>query len=111
MKTITIPINTDAMARLDYGQSIEGDLKELELTHSAFYAIWQSGFFMEINIALDVMIDDYEDEEIIGEKKLLKLREVIIKFIDLHQEIKEFREILSKTDEAITYKTGVFFFF
>ena len=105
MKYITVPINKEAMIRLDYDQNIEGDLVEITITEEELDSLWK--LFLKLNLLLDIHIDDYETEEVTDYKKLLEMKEILIaNNTDYLTE-----KILHLIELAIDYKTGIFFFF
>ena len=107
MRYITVPINKEAMIRLDYDQNIEGDLVEIIVTDEEVLSLWRRGLFAELNSQLDILIDDYEWEEVTDYRKLLKMKEILIaNNTDYLTE-----KILHLIELAIDYKTGIFFFF
>ena len=107
MKYITVPINKEAMIRLDYDQNIEGDLVEIIVTDEEVLSLWRRGLFAKLNSQLDILIDDYEWEEVTDYKKLLEMKEILIaNNTDYLTE-----KILHLVEFAIEYKTGIFFCF
>ena len=105
MKYITVPINKEAMIRLDYDQNIEGDLVEIIVTEEELDSLWK--LFQELNLLLGIHIDDYETEEVTDYKKLLEMKKILIaNNTDYLTE-----KILHLIELAIDYKTGIFFFF
>ena len=107
MKYITVPINKEAMIRLDYDQNIEGDLVEIIVTDEEVLSLWRRGLFAKLNSQLDILIDDYEWEEVTDYRKLLKMKEIIkANNTDYLTE-----KILHLVELAIEYKTGIFFCF
>ena len=109
-KTISVPINSDAKYRLDMGQERDGDLVEKDLTLDDFDILFTSGWVKEINDTLGVNIDDYEDEHISDEHK-------IIKFIDISNNyfkrfnIYLFKSIAELAGIGLEKKTGISFYF
>ncbi|HDL8787539.1 TPA: hypothetical protein PXS75_002325, partial [Yersinia enterocolitica] len=49
MKSITVPVSTEAMNRLDFDECIAGDLIEMNLDEPEFEKIWNSGVFDKLN--------------------------------------------------------------
>ena len=69
--------------------------------------MWRRGLFAKLNSQLDILIDDYEWEEITDYGKLLKMKEIIkANNTDYLTE-----KILHLVELAIEYKTGIFFCF
>lgn len=110
MKCITVPVNKDAMIRLDYDECIKGDLIELYLDSMDFDKLWASGVLKKLNDSLHIMIDDYESEEIIGNDNLLRAQQIVREIINQHHS-QVLNKLLILIDQAIECKTGIFFFF
>ena len=69
--------------------------------------MWRRGLFAKLNSQLDILIDDYEWEEVTDYRKLLKMKEIIkANNTDYLTE-----KILHLVELAIEYKTGIFFCF
>ncbi|HBO21360.1 MAG TPA: hypothetical protein DD649_00530 [Providencia sp.] len=110
MKIITIPLSEEAMHRLDYNESIDGDLLELELSDNQLHILNKINLFETINYKLGLNIDDYEDESLHDMNKIESLNE-ILKSV-LNEENKNIIDsILELTNMALSRKTGVFFYF
>jgi hypothetical protein len=111
MKTICTPKSPEAMERLDTDSCIDGDLVELELPQDSFERLWNSGLFDELNRALSILIDDFEDEKIVGElvdEAIL----VLDRFIDSGKAPQNiFLEIRRLLNVAKKSRTGLFFYF
>nr|WP_314679165.1 hypothetical protein [uncultured Capnocytophaga sp.] len=105
MRYITVPINKEAMIRLDYDQNIEGDLVEITITEEELDSLWK--LFLKLNLILGIHIDDYETEEVTDYEKLLKMKEILM----TNNTDKLTEKILHLIELAIDYKTGIFFFF
>ena len=113
MKTICVPINKRALSRLDYGQNVPGDLIEIILSDDDFYKLREKGFFDNINVLIDSMIDDFEDEHILDTSQLSKVINSRVFERGSHNEalFKVVVEIKRLFDEAMKRKTGVHFYF
>jgi len=57
MKVISVPVSLEAMKRLDYDLSIDGDLIEINLTNELYDEIWKLGFFNEVNSVINKNIE------------------------------------------------------
>ena len=107
MKTITVPLSMEAMKRLNFDCNIAGDLIELDISPQ-FYKLFTNGFFSEINQKLNIIIDDYEDEKILGLDNLERLASIVMNyFLRFKDEI--YLKIHALVMEAIQKNTGVFF--
>lgn len=111
MKQICVPINKEAMNRLDTDSCIAGDLIEWQLTQIEFETLNDTGIFSLLNKELELFIDEYEDE-LIEIKKIDIAIETIKKFQEKNEFLKEKTGfILNLFEQAKLYQTGVFFFF
>lgn len=109
MKYISVPINDEAMKRLDYDQNLYGDLIEWNLTDTECKKLCDSIVIEEINIYLHKNITEYEDEKITTIKELLLCKEIIKKQNFNHEDLLE--KLLYLVNCALDKKTGIFFFF
>lgn len=109
MKYISVPINDDAMNRLDYDQNLYGDLIEWKLANTECKKLCDSIVIKEINIDLHKNISEYEDEKITTIRELLLCKEIIKKQKFNHEYLLE--KLLYLVNCAIDKKTGIFFFF
>jgi hypothetical protein len=111
MKTISVPISTEAMLRLDTDSCLPGDLREVELNQVEFGQLWESGLFRELNSQFGLNIDEFEDESIPLNfvSGALGLVERYAKDVDL--DISRLKEIVELFKLAIDKSTGVFLFF
>ncbi|MGI0118330.1 hypothetical protein [Zooshikella sp. RANM57] len=109
MKIISVPLTQEAMHRLDLDQSLEGDLKELTLSDSEFSVLWSSGVLDDLNEELDLLIDDFEDESITGEK--LEQALIITQHNKHYINTPIVNALAKQLELAISKSTGVFFFF
>lgn len=62
MKTISVPKNKEALDRLDYNKTEEGDLFEVFLDDDVFDELSKLGFFQVINKFAHSNIDNFEDD-------------------------------------------------
>jgi len=111
-KYISTPISQDAMRRLDYDECIEGDLIELILDPKEYKELWNTQIFKKINNTISTQIDDYEDCSIINPIKLEIIKNIVEEQIKMSNQGQFLLEkFLYVIKQAITYKTGIFFFF
>ncbi|MEX6315796.1 hypothetical protein AB6G19_21170 [Providencia manganoxydans] len=110
MKLITVPLSKEAMHRLDYNESIDGDLLELELSDNQLHILNKVNLFEEINYKLGLNIDDYEDESLHDMNKIKKLNEILTSMINKENE-HIINSILELSNAALNKKTGIFFYF
>lgn len=108
MKVICVPVSLEAMTRLDYDQSIDGDLIEINLNQNLYNEIWESVFFDRVNFLTNKNIDDYEDESIDDMNDLRMLLAILSNYLDQNSFFKEMYDLVKL---AIKFETGVFFFF
>ncbi|MFY3769830.1 hypothetical protein ACOT1K_08170 [Providencia manganoxydans] len=110
MKLITVPLSKEAMHRLDYNESIDGDLLELELSDNQLHILNKVNLFEEINYKLGLNIDDYEDESLHDMNKIKNLNEILTSMINKENE-HIINSILELSNVALNKKTGIFFYF
>ncbi|WP_435949343.1 hypothetical protein [Psychrobacter sp. DM8] len=112
MKTreIVVPISKQAEFRLDYDICEDNDLVEYSLSEEKFYKLFNLGFFHQLNAELDLMIDDYEQEEIL-ENKLDQLKVFMNSFMQQHPDNQILNDLNELFQIAYEKRTGVFFFF
>ncbi|OCG38121.1 hypothetical protein A9G29_11110 [Gilliamella sp. Fer2-1] len=110
MKYITVPINTRAMKRLDFNDCVDGDLIELTIDEDNYANLLKSNVINQLNNALGINIDDYEDEKVIDIDKLIIAKHIIENSI-ISNNSKVLIQLLTQVDNAIKYKTGIFFYF
>jgi len=109
---IVTPKDKRAEELLDLNNAPENDLIELVLTDEQFEKLTVFGVFSGLNDIVGTSIDDFEDECIKSSEKL-RIGLKYFKAIPLEDEtmvnIKE--KIVSIFEEALSRKTGVYFFF
>ncbi|ENG7682464.1 MULTISPECIES: hypothetical protein [Providencia] len=110
MKTITVPLSKEAMHRLDYNESIDGDLLELELSDNELHILNKVNLFETINYKLGLNIDGYEDESLHDMNKIKNLNEILTSMINKENE-HIINSILELSNAALNKKTGIFFYF
>lgn len=64
---LTVPKNDKGIEENDYGVEHTDNLVEATLEEDEFDALWENGVFRTINDRCDLMIDDYESENISAE--------------------------------------------
>lgn len=111
MKCISVPLNQEAMERLDYDYCVPGDLWEYVLTDVDEQALRETDIIYSLNASLHILIDDYEDECVIGSKNLECMAALIKQKMLSHPGNAFLTLLLSQTRRAITANTGVFFYF
>lgn len=111
MKCIAVPVNPEAMNRLDYDQCQEGDLVEVIFEEHDYNELWDSGIIEILNNQLGKNIDDYEDENITDLDELRQCKVIIGERINIVPSSIILEKLNSQVNLAIDYKTGVFFYF
>lgn len=111
MRLITVPIDKEAEERLYYDQNSEFDVIDVFLNESDYYKLWDSKLFDKINEALDLLIDDYEEETISGKENLEKLHAIIIEYEQVVEDNPLLYTLKSLTEAAIRFDTSVHLFF
>ncbi len=112
MKVITVPLNKRAQEDLDYNNSNTDDLIELAISDEAYFVL-EKEVFLDFNKICNVLIDNYEDEKIIGTYNLKRLLEFMESdtITEKAEAIPKYNEIKSMIIEAINRETGIYFFF
>lgn len=110
MKYISVPVNTSAMERLDFDGCVDGDLIELTLDEDNYANLLKSNVINQLNNELGINIDDYEDEKITNLNKLITAKKIIQNLI-ISNNSEVLIQLLTQVDNAIKYKTGLFFYF
>ncbi len=109
---IVTPKDGKAEELLDLNNASENDLIELVLTDEQFEKLTVFGVFSGLNDIVGSSIDDFEDECINNSEKLrigLKYFRAISLEDETIVDIKE--KIVYMFEEALSRKTGVYFFF
>ncbi len=109
-REVVVPISKEAKFRLDYDIYEDNDLVEYPLSEEKFYELFNLGFFHELNAELNLMVDDYEYEEIL-EDKLDLLKSFMEHFIQQHPDNVTLKDLNELFKVAYSKRTGVFFFF
>jgi hypothetical protein len=113
LKTICVPKSEDALKRLNYDQTIEGDLIEVILSEEVYNALLSTGIFVTFNTITGSNIDNFEDDSITDERALITVIESGILDITRYHYALEHIVIDLKLlfTEALKRRTGVFFYF
>lgn len=109
-RRIVVPVSKEAESRLDYDMCKINDLVDYPLSEEKFYILFDMGFFHQLNAELDVLIGDYEQEEIL-EDKLDSLRIFMANFMQQHPGNATLSDLNDLFKVAYDKRTGVFFFF
>lgn len=90
IRYISVPLNSSGIEEYDYGIENTKNIDVFELTEDEFDKIYFSGIFNEINDRCNLLIDDYESEELKGDNLKIALDiaksnecEILIKAIKL----------------------------
>lgn len=109
MKTISVPLSSEAMKRLDLDECLLGDLEELQLPEEQYAKLLQSGVLEKINSSLGKLIDEYEDESIQGNTDLTKSLNIFTSVYE-HTKLEVLGKIITLNKLALKSKTGLFFY-
>ncbi|MBU9811889.1 hypothetical protein J1781_22835 [Rahnella sp. C60] len=109
MKCISVPTSQDAMQRLDLDVSLEGDLIEVTITDEQFQSLIDTGVISQLNQFIEINIDEFEDEKIIGIRDLTLAKSILGQVSPSDRANAEV--LVSQINKAIEYNTGVFFYF
>lgn len=106
---IRVPKNRQAMEKYNYGIQEKEEMEEMILNEEQYMILEDFGVFDKINQKCDILIDDYEEEEIKLDKIPLAL-EVVNQIIKANRsvELLKLREMLNL---AMHYKTMIEFDF
>lgn len=111
MKTITVPLNKKAVKLLDCNKCPSNLLEEMYLSQQEFDSLWEAGVFQELNKIMNIIIDEYEDDSIVGETNLLHS----IRFIESTKYLEPVQSLVTKIKSlmvlAIEKNTGIYFYF
>jgi len=110
MKTISVPLSSEAMKRLDLDECLLGDLEEPQLPEEHYAKLLQSGVLEKINSSLGKLIDECEDESIQGNTKLTKSLDILTNAYE-HTKLEVLEKIITLNKLAPRSKTGLFFYF
>lgn len=113
MKIICVPKDQDALKRLDFDVTIDGDLMEMIIKEKDYYKLEQTGIFSYVNKLIGSNIGDFEDE---GITDLIHIEKVIKSgLLDKERYDKTHTSIIEELkiffQEALKRRTGVFFYF
>ncbi|EGY51659.1 hypothetical protein [Neisseria shayeganii] len=111
MKSILVPRDLDTMKKLDIDQAPDEDLFKINVDDKEIYHLFNSGFVDKVNQNLNVIIDDFEYEEIIGNNELYGIKELSYLFSVKYKNYSIYKKIYALSLIAIDRKTGLFFFF
>ena len=109
MKFISVPISQEAMQRLDFDESIEGDLVEVTITDEQFQTLINTGVISQLNQFIGISIDEFEDEKIVNIGDLTMAKNILEQLSP--SDYANAEVLVSQVDKAIEHETGVFFYF
>ena len=110
MKTICVPLTTEAMKLLDINNCPDVLLESADLAEEEYQQFLESGALESINIEVGKIIDAYEDEIISTPEDLSKT----LKILKTHlrpENSKTLNKLIHLNVLAINRNTGLFFFF
>lgn len=107
---IFVPKTLEAMYEQEYGKWSPSDYYLWELAEDEFNGLWQDGIFDFLNMYFDVMIDEYEDEEIFYQRLYFCKEELFEKLskYKCHSEINKLKQMVNY---AIDTRTLICFLF
>lgn len=73
IRYISVPLNEKGIEDYNYGKEESINIKVFELNEIEYNNIDEAGVFNEINNSCDLLIDDYESEEISGKNLIIAL--------------------------------------
>ena len=111
-RVIVVPKDKEAEAALDFDNATKEQLIEFYLTEEEFFFLYQEGIFELINDKGKTDIDDFEDASIVENSNLISVLEVFdVKISDLTTNKCLTASLLNLFKEALSRKTGIYFFF
>ncbi len=112
-RIIVVPKDKIAEEALDFNGAKEEQLIEFPIGEEDFLFMYHNGIIDLININGDALVDDYEDDWVIGKDNLSKVIKALNLRIALGGNIKHqlMNNVLSLFEEAFNRDTGVYFFF
>ncbi len=113
MEIICVPKDQDSLKRLDFDETIDGDLMEMFIKEKDYYQLEQTGIFSSVNTLIGSNIDNFEDERITD---LLHLEKIMKSgLLDEERYDKTLTSIIEELknffQEALERRTGIFFYF
>ncbi|MCF6196307.1 MAG: hypothetical protein L3J50_06345 [Emcibacter sp.] len=111
MNIIAVPVTREALDRLEYDECVEGDLIEHAFDDEASAKLFDTGVFIDINSALNMIVGWNENAEIIGPKKLSLARKIVANYIRNYPDIPSLQLLYSQIAKAEKYQTGIFLYF
>ncbi|MCI6191105.1 MAG: hypothetical protein MSA89_12250 [Clostridium sp.] len=66
IRYISVPLNEKGIEDYNYGKEDSNNIKVFELSENEFDNLYNNGIFDKINFECNLLIDDYESEEISG---------------------------------------------
>lgn len=109
MKSIIVPLDKEALQRLDLDQCRPGDLEELTLSAEQCAALCRSDLLPRLNRALGILIDDYEDASIQGQAALATALSILTRTATAQDEL--IHTLIALNRLALERDTGLFFYF
>lgn len=97
------------MKLLDYDLCPPELLDEINIPAADFQALFDLNLFLDLNQSLGTLIDDFEDDGIVGRKKLIKGRAICQNYVEAHPDMSILPKLRDLFDLAISQNTGVFF--
>ncbi|UIR57315.1 hypothetical protein LZQ00_05735 [Sphingobacterium sp. SRCM116780] len=108
---ILTPKTVEIANKLDQDLASSEELIEIVLTEDDYNGLEKLGFFSFLNDLVNVNIDDYEDEVIVGDDHIRKVLSSIDSFDKANKQKSLLNEIRELFREALIRKTGVYFYF
>ena len=103
-KFLSVPKDLQAMYNNEYGIWNEQEHHIWNLTTESFNALWQGGIFELLNKKLDLLIDEYEDEDIYYQK-LFFIKSELFEELNAFHCTHEIESLKTMINFAIEHKT------
>lgn len=109
-KLIIVPKTKQAEIRLDYDKALEDELHTISMSHVDYYNFWTNDLVDSLNEECEIMIGDYEYEEIIGIENIKQAIQILQSFEKSKDKV-VFKNIIEIFKKAIKNQTGVYLYF
>ncbi|UCZ82262.1 hypothetical protein LGQ10_17990 [Pseudomonas sp. L5B5] len=106
---IVVPTSKAALQRLDLDQCLPGDLVELALCEEQWATLSRSDLLANLNRALGILIDDYEDASIQGQAALATALSILTRAATAGDEL--IHRLIALNRLALERDTGLYFYF
>lgn len=108
-RQISVPKAKEGLIKLEYDTATDDELLTWHVNDEEFDSLYP--VLININKQLNTLIDDYEDESITEQNKLLRLKSYLEELISNNQANEVIiQKLIALVKEAEERQTGVFFY-